>query len=231
MPKLESYVGQAWRVLDERSHQNILFEGAQGVMLDIDFGTYPFVSSSNTVAANAFVGSGFGSGQNHVLGVAKAYVTRVGSGPFPTCEAMGQRGKEFGTVTGRKRDCGWFDAVLLRQAVKVAGIQSLVITKIDILDNFAEIPVCTGYLLDGELIDYLPAGQRAQAAVTPVYERLPGWQSSTQGIRNWGDLPAAAKAYINRLEELVGVPIVMVSTSPEREDTIRTPHYRHCEAF
>ncbi len=228
-PKLQPYVGQAWRVLDRLSHQNILFEGAQGVMLDIDFGTYPFVSSSNTVGANAFVGSGFGSGfssENHVLGVAKAYVTRVGSGPFPTRETgeagevMGQRGKEFGTVTGRKRDCGWFDAVLLRQAVKVAGIQSLVITKIDVLDHFSEIPVCTGYLLDDQLIDHLPAGQTAQASVKPVYETLPGWQSSTRGIRNWGDLPQAAKAYINRLEELVGVPIAMVSTSPEREDTI-----------
>ncbi len=228
-PKLEPYVGQAWRALDKLSHQNILFEGAQGVMLDIDFGTYPFVSSSNTVGANAFVGAGFGAGlgaEHHVLGVAKAYVTRVGSGPFPTRETgeagevMGQRGKEFGTVTGRKRDCGWFDAVLLRQAVKVAGIQSLVITKIDVLDDFSEIPVCTGYRLNGELIDHLPAGQTAQAAVTPVYENLPGWQSSTRGIRNWGDLPQAAKDYINRLEELVGVPIAMVSTSPEREDTI-----------
>jgi adenylosuccinate synthase len=224
-PQILPYSGQSWRVLDENRHRQILFEGAQGVMLDIDHGTYPFVTSSNTVAANASVGSGF-AGEHHVLGVAKAYVTRVGSGPFPTrateaaADIIGQRGNERGTVTGRKRDCGWFDAVMARQAIKVAGIHSLVLTKIDVLDTFPEIPICVGYRINGKLIDYLPAGQREQALVEPVYEYRPGWNSSTRGIRDWNLLPAQAQAYVGRLEELIEIPISVVSTSPERMDTI-----------
>lgn len=225
-PKLKPYVGQSWRVLGEAKNKRILFEGAQGVMLDIDHGTYPFVTSSNTIAANAFIGCGFVAENNHVLGVAKAYTTRVGSGPFPTRETgkagdvMGERGAEFGTVTGRQRGCGWFDAVQMRQAVQVAGIQSLVLTKIDVLDAFENIPVCVAYELDNQRIDYLPAGQLSQASVKPIYEHLPGWQSVTQGIHNWSDMPVQAKAYVERLEQLVGVPISVISTSPEREDTI-----------
>ncbi len=225
-PQLLPYVGQSWRTLNQATHKRLLFEGAQGVMLDIDHGTYPFVTSSNTIAANASIGSGFGKSAQHVLGVAKAYVTRVGSGPFPTrapeqaAHLMGQRGKEFGTVTGRKRDCGWFDAVLMRQAIQIAGINSLVLTKIDVLDEFDLIPVCTGYELDGQRIDYLPAGQSEQALVTPIYENLPGWKCSTHGVRSWNALPNHAQAYIDRLEQLIGIPICVVSTSPERADTI-----------
>ncbi len=218
-----------WKMLnDARSRgRRILFEGAQGVLLDIDHGTYPFVTSSNTIAGTAAGGSGLGpSAVGFVLGIAKAYTTRVGSGPFPTeqenatGERLGERGHEFGTVTGRKRRCGWFDAALVRQSVAVSGVTGIALTKIDVLDGFDEVKVCTGYRLRGEEIDHLPAHAADQALVEPIYETIEGWHESTAGARSWADLPAQAIKYIRRIEELIQCPVALVSTSPEREDTI-----------
>ncbi|QIG78913.1 adenylosuccinate synthase [Stakelama tenebrarum] len=218
-----------WKMLNEaRSRgRRILFEGAQGVLLDIDHGTYPFVTSSNTIAGTAAGGSGLGPGAvGFVLGIAKAYTTRVGSGPFPTeqenetGEQLGVRGHEFGTVTGRKRRCGWFDAALVRQSVAVSGVTGIALTKIDVLDGFDEVKVCTGYRLRGEEIDHLPAHAADQELVEPIYETIQGWHESTAGARSWADLPAQAIKYIRRIEELIQCPVALVSTSPEREDTI-----------
>jgi adenylosuccinate synthase len=223
------YMSSVWSLLDEkrREGKRILFEGAQGALLDIDHGTYPFVTSSNTVAAQAATGSGMGpSAIGYVLGICKAYTTRVGLGPFPTEQdneighRIGDRGREFGTVTGRRRRCGWFDAVLVRQTVRTSGINGLALTKLDILDGFDELKVCTSYRLDGRIIDYLPAGERAQAEVEPIYETVEGWSESTAGARSWAELPAQAIKYVRHIEELVGCPVALLSTSPEREDTI-----------
>lgn len=223
------FAAPVWRMLHEARGRGrrILFEGAQGVLLDIDHGTYPFVTSSNTVAGTAAAGSGLGpSAVGFVLGIAKAYTTRVGSGPFPSeqdnevGERLGTRGREFGTVTGRKRRCGWLDAVLLRQSVAVSGITGIALTKLDVLDGFDEIQVCTGYKLRGETLDYYPANAADQAGVEAVYETMPGWHESTAGARSWAELPAAAIKYIRRVEELIQCPVALVSTSPEREDTI-----------
>jgi len=218
-----------WRLLDEERRQGrrILFEGAQGALLDIDHGTYPFVTSSNTVAGQAATGTGLGpKAVGYVLGIAKAYTTRVGEGPFPTelndeiGQRIGERGREFGTVTGRKRRCGWFDAVLVRQTVRTSGIDGIALTKLDILDGFDEIKVCVGYKLDGEVLDHLPASQGAQARVEPIYETIEGWPGTTAGARSWADLPAQAIKYVRRIEELIGAPVALLSTSPERDDTI-----------
>jgi adenylosuccinate synthase len=218
-----------WRDLNEARARGrrILFEGAQGVLLDIDHGTYPFVTSSNTIAGSAAGGSGLGPGAvGFVLGIAKAYTTRVGSGPFPTeledatGQRLGERGHEFGTVTGRKRRCGWFDAVLVRQSVAVSGVTGIALTKLDVLDGFEEISICTGYKLGDETLDYYPAHAADQAKVEPIYETMPGWQESTAGARSWAELPAQAIKYIRRVEELIQCPVALVSTSPEREDTI-----------
>ncbi|GHD19798.1 adenylosuccinate synthase [Tianweitania populi] len=223
------YIDRVWKVLDDkrRAGERILFEGAQGTLLDVDHGTYPFVTSSNTVAGQAAAGSGVGPGAiGYVLGITKAYTTRVGEGPFPSeqdnevGQFLGERGHEFGTVTGRKRRCGWFDAVLVRQAVAVNGIDGIALTKLDVLDGLDEIKVCTGYRLDGEVIDYLPASQGAQARVEPIYEVLEGWQGTTKGARSWNDLPAQAVKYVRHIEELIGAPVALLSTSPERDDTI-----------
>jgi len=223
------YMDRVWKLLDDsrRAGDRILFEGAQGTLLDIDHGTYPFVTSSNTVAGQASTGAGVGpSATGFVLGITKAYTTRVGEGPFPTeqdnevGEFLGTRGHEFGTVTGRKRRCGWFDAVLVRQAVAVNGIKGIALTKLDVLDGLEEIRICTGYRLDGQVIDYLPASQGAQARVEPVYEALEGWQATTRGARSWNDLPAQAVKYVRYIEELIGAPVALLSTSPERDDTI-----------
>jgi adenylosuccinate synthase len=228
-PRVLPYAGPVWRLLDEaRSRgQRILFEGAQGAMLDVDHGTYPFVTSSNTVAGQAAAGSGMAPGAvGYVLGITKAYTTRVGSGPFPTelkdeiGERLGERGREFGVVTGRKRRCGWFDAVAVRQAIKTGGIDGIALTKLDVLDGFDEIKFCTAYRCGGETYDYVPAGMTAQAALEPVYETAEGWRESTRGARSWADLPATAIKYIVRLEELIGAPVTLLSTSPEREDTV-----------
>ena len=218
-----------WRDLNEAkaAGKRILFEGAQGVLLDVDHGTYPFVTSSNTIAGTAAGGSGLGpAAVGFVLGIAKAYATRVGSGPFPTelddatGERLGERGHEFGTVTGRKRRCGWFDAVLVRQSAAVGGITGIALTKIDVLDGFDSVSICTGYLLRGETLDYFPSHAADQAAVEPVYETMEGWSQSTAGARSWADLPAQAIKYIRRIEELIRCPVALVSTSPERADTI-----------
>ncbi|MEG6507449.1 adenylosuccinate synthase [Methyloligella sp. 2.7D] len=223
------YIDTVWALLDNerRTGKRILFEGAQGTLLDIDHGTYPFVTSSNTVAAQAATGSGVGpSSINYVLGITKAYTTRVGSGPFPTeltdetGKLLGERGHEFGTVTGRARRCGWFDACLVRQAAKVGGIDGIALTKLDVLDGLPELKVCTGYRLDGEVVDHLPAGQAAQLRVEPIYETIEGWTETTQGARSWAELPAKCIKYVKRLEELIEVPVALVSTSPDREDTI-----------
>ena len=228
-PKILPFMDAVWDLLDEqrRAGTRILFEGAQGVLLDVDHGTYPYVTSSNTVAASAASGSGLGPGAiGYVLGIAKAYTTRVGGGPFPTeltdaiGELIGDRGHEFGTNTGRRRRCGWFDAVLTRQAVKTSGVNGIALTKLDILDGFDEIKICTHYMLDGKRIDRLPASQSAQARVTPVYESFPGWKETTSGARSWADLPAQAVKYVRRIEELIGAPVALLSTSPERDDTI-----------
>jgi adenylosuccinate synthase len=196
-------------------------------MLDLDHGTYPYVTSSNTVAGAAAVGAGLGSGaSNYVLGITKAYTTRVGSGPFPTEQdndvgtRLGERGKEFGTVTGRKRRCGWFDAVMVRQAIKVSGITGIALTKLDVLDGFTELNVCLGYELDGKTIDYFPASVVGQANVEPIYETVEGWSESTYGARSWADLPATTIKYVRRIEELIEAPVCLLSTSPKREDTI-----------
>lgn len=223
------YAGVVWERLEQAriKGERVLFEGAQGIMLDVDHGTYPYVTSSNTVSASAASGSGVGPRSvNYVLGITKAYTTRVGTGPFPTeqqndvGEFMGQRGKEFGTVTGRKRRCGWFDAVLVRQAVKVGGIDGIALTKLDVLDGLDELQVCVGYELNGERIQHYPASQLHQAEVTPIYETLAGWKESTRGARSWADLPAAAVKYVRRIEELIEAPVTLLSTSPERDDTI-----------
>jgi len=228
-PKILPYADSVWKRLDSarREGKRILFEGAQGTMLDIDHGTYPFVTSSNTVAGQAAVGSGQGPGAiDYVLGISKAYTTRVGSGPFPTeleddvGQRIGERGHEFGTVTGRARRCGWFDAVLARQAVKVNGINGIALTKMDVLDGEKELNVCVGYRLNGETIDHLPASSVGQANVEPIYETFEGWTESTQGARSWADLPATAVKYVRRIEELIEAPVALLSTSPEREDTI-----------
>ena len=229
-PQLTPYMAPVWKLLDEarRAGQRILFEGAQGVLLDVDHGTYPFVTSSNTIAGQAATGSGLGPASlSHVLGITKAYTTRVGEGPFPTeqdnevGQKLGERGHEFGTVTGRKRRCGWFDAVLVRQMVKTAGIDGIALTKLDVLDGFDEIKICTSYLLDGEVIDYLPANAAEQSRIEAVYEALEGWSGeSSFGARSWADLPAQAVRYVRYIEELIGAPVTLLSTSPERDDTI-----------
>ncbi len=228
-PKVLPFMDSVWLLLDgkRREGKRILFEGAQGALLDIDHGTYPYVTSSNTVAAQAATGSGMGPNAiDYVLGICKAYTTRVGEGPFPTEQKnevgrmLGERGREFGTVTGRPRRCGWFDAVLVRQTVRTSGIGGLALTKLDILDGFDEIKVCVGYHLDGREIDYLPAGELAQARVEPIYETIAGWKEPTARARSWAQLPAQAIKYVRRIEELVGCPVALLSTSPEREDTI-----------
>jgi adenylosuccinate synthase len=228
-PRILPFLDPVWRRLDQlrRDGKRILFEGAQGIMLDVDHGTYPYVTSSNTVAGQAAVGSGMGPGAvDYVLGITKAYTTRVGAGPFPTeqnnalGEMLGARGKEFGVVTGRKRRCGWFDAVLLRQAIRVAGIDGVALTKLDVLDGFEEIKVCVGYRLGNESFDRLPPQLSAQQAVEPVYESFEGWGESTRGARSWAQLPATAIKYIRRIEELIEAPVALLSTSPERADTI-----------
>jgi adenylosuccinate synthase len=228
-PQVLPYMDSVWSLLDQkrREGKRILFEGAQGALLDIDHGTYPFVTSSNTVAAQAATGSGLGPAAiGYVLGICKAYTTRVGEGPFPTeldtaiGRLIGERGREFGTVTGRPRRCGWFDAVLVRQTVRTSGINGLALTKLDILDGLGDIQVCVGYRLDGREIDYLPAGEGAQARVEPIYETVAGWQEPTARARSWAQLPAPAIKSVRRIEELVGCPVALLSTSPEREDTI-----------
>lgn len=226
---LLQYAGPVWKRLDEarQNGEKVLFEGAQGVMLDVDHGTYPFVTSSNTVAAQASSGAGVGPRNvGYVLGITKAYTTRVGSGPFPTEQDnevgafLGEKGHEFGTTTGRKRRCGWFDAVMVRQAVKISGIDGIALTKLDVLDGMDEIKICVGYKLNGETVDYLPASQAAQENIEAVYETVEGWKDSTYGARTWGDLPAAAVKYVRHVEELIGAPVALLSTSPERDDTI-----------
>ena len=228
-PKLLPYAEAVWERLDEARHtgKRILFEGAQAVMLDVDHGTYPYVTSSNTVSGNAAAGAGIGPhAVGYVLGIAKAYATRVGSGPFPSelhdeiGKGLGERGREFGTVTGRPRRCGWFDAAMVRQAVKIGGVQGLVLTKLDVLDGISQLRICTGYRVDGVEMRRLPAGQMAQAKAEPVFETLEGWSDSTMGARSWAQLPAAAVKYVKRIEELVEAPVVLLSTSPERDDTI-----------
>jgi adenylosuccinate synthase len=228
-PKVLPFMAATFDLLDRerRAGKRILFEGAQGALLDVDHGTYPYVTSSNTVAANAATGSGLGPRAiGYVLGIAKAYTTRVGGGPFPTeldneiGRRIGKAGNEFGTNTGRPRRCGWFDAVLVRQCIKICGIDGIALTKLDILDGFDEIKVATHYRLDGADIDYLPAAQGAQMRVEPVYETIEGWRGTTGGARSWADLPAQAIKYVRRIEELIGAPVALLSTSPEREDTI-----------
>jgi adenylosuccinate synthase len=228
-PRVLPFAAPVWRLLGEaRSRgKRILFEGAQGALLDIDFGTYPFVTSSNTMAGMAATGTGMGPGAiGYVLGIVKAYTTRVGAGPFPTeledetGQRLGERGREFGTVTGRKRRCGWFDAALVRQTCQTGGVSGIALTKLDVLDGLDELKICTGYMLDGEKIDYLPTAAAQQARVTPVYETMPGWSDSTFGARRWLDLPAEAIKYVKRIEELIRTPVALLSTSPERDDTI-----------
>jgi adenylosuccinate synthase len=227
-PKILPFARPVWKELHQLAsdQKHILFEGAQGIMLDVDHGTYPFVTSSSTVASQAYSGSGLGARQSYVLGITKAYTTRVGQGPFPTeqqndiGQLLGERGKEFGTVTGRQRQCGWFDAVLVRQAARVSGIHGIALTKLDILDGLETLKICTGYKYKGELVDHLPASIAAQAEVEPVYEELEGWSDSTFGARSYKDLPANAIKYIRRIEELIETPVAILSTSPERDDTI-----------
>ena len=228
-PKVLPYRARVWQQLADakRNRDRILFEGAQGAMLDIDHGTYPYVTSSNTVAGQASAGAGVGPSQvGYVLGITKAYTTRVGSGPFPTEQdndvgtRLGERGREFGTVTGRKRRCGWFDAVMVKQAVQISGISGIAFTKLDVLDGFEELRICVGYRLGNQRIDYFPTAPDEQAAVEPIYEVVPGWSESTFGARSWADLPANCVKYVRHVEELIGVPIALLSTSPKREDTI-----------
>lgn len=228
-PKVLPFMDRVWELLDKarRDGKRILFEGAQGALLDIDHGTYPFVTSSNTVAGSASSGTGIGPGAlDYVLGITKAYTTRVGEGPFPTeltdevGQTLGSKGREFGVVTGRARRCGWFDAVLVRQTVRTCGIHGIALTKLDVLDGFTELKVCVGYKVDGKQIDHLPAESGAQARAEPIYEVMEGWQASTQGARSWADLPAEAVKYVRRVEELIGCPVAVLSTSPERDDTI-----------
>ena len=228
-PKILPYAKPAWRLLDEarRAGKRVLFEGAQGALLDVDHGTYPYVTSSNTVSGQAAAGSGLGPRSvGFVLGIVKAYTTRVGEGPFPTelfdddGKRLGERGREFGTVTGRARRCGWFDAVLVRQSAAINGIDGVALTKLDVLDGFETLKVCVGYQVGDQVLDHLPAGMTDQARARPVYETLEGWSESTYGARSWKDLPAAAVKYVRRIEELIGCPVAMLSTSPERDDTI-----------
>ena len=228
-PEILPYAKPVWKVMNDarRAGKRILFEGAQGSLLDVDFGTYPFVTSSNTLAGMAATGTGLGpTSIDFVLGIVKAYTTRVGEGPFPTelfdadGERLGERGHEFGTVTGRKRRCGWFDAVLVRQTCATSGVSGIALTKLDVLDGFSTLRICTGYDLDGERLDYLPTAANLQARVTPIYEEMDGWSESTAGARSWADLPGAAIKYVRRIEELIQCPVALLSTSPEREDTI-----------
>ena len=228
-PKLLPYAKPVWKLLNDKrkAGKRILFEGAQGALLDIDFGTYPFVTSSNVMAGQAAAGTGVGPGAvDFVLGIVKAYTTRVGEGPSPTelldedGQRLGERGHEFGTTTGRKRRCGWFDAVLVRQTCAQSGVSGIALTKLDVLDGFETLKICTGYELDGEVLDHLPTAADHQARATPVYEEMPGWSESTEGAQSWADLPAAAIKYVRRVEELIGCPVAMLSTSPERDDTI-----------
>jgi adenylosuccinate synthase len=228
-PDILQYAAPVWKVLNEqrRAGKRILFEGAQGALLDIDFGTYPFVTSSNVIAGQAATGVGIGPGSiDFVLGIVKAYTTRVGEGPFPTelldsdGQRLGERGHEFGTTTGRKRRCGWFDACLLRQTCATSGVNGIALTKLDVLDGFKTLKICVGYELDGERLDYLPTAADRQARCTPIYEELEGWSESTEGARSWADLPANAIKYVRRVEELIGCPVALLSTSPERDDTI-----------
>ena len=228
-PQVLEYAAPVWKVMNEkrRAGKRILFEGAQGALLDIDFGTYPFVTSSNVIAGQAATGVGIGPGAiDFVLGIVKAYTTRVGEGPFPTeledadGQRLGERGHEFGTTTGRKRRCGWFDAVLVRQTCATSGVNGIALTKLDVLDGFETLRICTGYALDGEVLDYLPTAAEQQARCVPVYEEMPGWSETTEGARSWADLPANAIKYVRRVEELIRCPVAMLSTSPEREDTI-----------
>ena len=229
-PKVLPFASQpVWRMLDQayRDGKRILFEGAQGALLDVDHGTYPYVTSSNTVSGQAAAGSGLGPRSvGYVLGIVKAYTTRVGEGPFPTelFDADGQRiaerGREFGTVTGRPRRCGWFDAVLVRQSIAINGIHGIALTKLDVLDGFDQLKICTGYRIGDRVLDYLPAGMKDQAAAEPIYETIEGWSESTQGARSWKDLPANAIKYVRRIEELIAAPVALLSTSPERDDTI-----------
>ena len=228
-PAVLEYAAPVWKVLNEKrkSGKRILFEGAQGALLDIDFGTYPFVTSSNVIAGQAATGVGVGPGAiDFVLGIVKAYTTRVGEGPFPAelhdadGQRLGERGHEFGTVTGRKRRCGWFDAVLVRQTCATSGVSGIALTKLDVLDGFETLKICVGYELDGARIDYLPTAANHQARCKPIYEEMPGWSESTEGARSWADLPAAAIKYVRRVEELIDCPVALLSTSPEREDTI-----------
>ena len=228
-PAILEYAAPVWKVLNEKKSmgKRILFEGAQGVLLDIDFGTYPFVTSSNVISGQAATGTGIGPGSiDFVLGIVKAYTTRVGEGPFPTelfdddGQMLGERGHEFGTTTGRKRRCGWFDAVLVRQTCATSGVNGISLTKRDVLDGFEELKICTGYELDGERLDYLPTAADQQARVTPIYETMPGWSQSTAGARSWAELPGEAIKYVRRIEELIKCPVALLSTSPEREDII-----------
>ncbi len=228
-PDVLKYAAPVWKVLAEkrREGKRILFEGAQGSLLDIDFGTYPFVTSSNVIAGQAATGSGMGPGAvDFVLGIVKAYTTRVGEGPFPAelddadGQRLGERGHEFGVVTGRKRRCGWFDAALVRQTCATSGVNGIAFTKLDVLDGFETLKICTGYDLDGEVLDYLPTAADQQARCKPIYEEMPGWSESTEGARTWAELPANAIKYVRRVEELIGCPVALLSTSPERDDTI-----------
>jgi adenylosuccinate synthase len=228
-PQILPFAAPVWKVLNDqrKAGKRILFEGAQGALLDIDFGTYPYVTSSNVIAGQAATGVGVGPNAiNFVLGIVKAYTTRVGEGPFPTelldddGERLGQRGHEFGTTTGRKRRCGWFDACLVRQTCATSGVKGIALTKLDVLDGFDTLKICVGYALDGQVMDYLPTAADAQARCTPIYEEMPGWHESTEGARRWADLPANAIKYVRRVEELIGCPVALLSTSPERDDTI-----------
>ena len=228
-PSVLEFAAPVWKVLNEKrkAGKRILFEGAQGALLDIDFGTYPFVTSSNVIAGQAATGVGIGPGSiDYVLGIVKAYTTRVGEGPFPTelhdadGDRLGERGHEFGTTTGRKRRCGWFDAALVRQTCATSGITGISLTKLDVLDGFETLKICVGYDLDGKQMDYLPTAADEQARCTPIYEEMPGWSESTEGARSWNDLPANAIKYVKRVEELIECPVALLSTSPERDDTI-----------
>lgn len=228
-PEILRYAGPVWKVMNEKrkAGKRILFEGAQGALLDIDFGTYPFVTSSNVISGQAATGTGIGPGAiEFVLGIVKAYTTRVGEGPFPTelldddGQRLGERGHEFGTTTGRKRRCGWFDAVLVRQTCATSGVKGIALTKLDVLDGFETLKICVGYDLDGTRLDYLPTAADAQARCVPIYEEMPGWSESTEGARSWADLPAGAIKYVRRVEELIDCPVALLSTSPERDDTI-----------
>ena len=228
-PEILKFSQPVWLRIDEfkKQKKRILFEGAQGILLDVDHGTYPFVTSSNTVASSAATGTGCGPNSIHyVLGITKAYTTRVGEGPFPTeltddiGELLGSRGKEFGTVTSRKRRCGWFDGVLVRQTIKISGIDGIALTKLDVLDELDEIKMCVEYELDGKKIDYLPAAVEDQLKIRPIYKTFPGWKTKTQGVRNIKDLPEKAKNYIYALEDFIGAKVSSISTSPETDDTI-----------